>query len=322
MSGKTFAKMNPLTILREAIKAVPALKYAFGLLGLVAVAAIVAMLKVEPKIAVFGTVVILILMVAVVVFARLTTLDTGILKYPAIVFLWSFTLLTVATGGCLFSVATMGKPKFFAVLLLGNRTDPVLPEVPQKEQAIRLPANPGKIVLTVTTSEVRTDTMDVVSPQRRVDSSSDDHDQTVTSDPIPAGWSVVPGSVHVPITWAQGKQNHDWWLDNIRENPIPAVHVRTEHHGLGTSGKIEFHFEYKLSRRIEVPKTEDKNIELSWGQIRVEPIVPQKWVIHYTPPDGPTQEIIGPYKMSFIEIKPDGEKLVLSAPAKKDQGAY
>jgi len=136
----------------------------------------------------------------------------------------------------------------------------------------------------------------VVSPTRRVDSSSDDFDLDISADPLSPGWSVVSGSVHVPIAWAQGDKNHDWWLDNIRELPVPQVHVRTEHHALGQVEKLS-HFEFEISRLTSVETNEVREIQLSWGMRRTEPIVPDKWRIFYTRPGGATQEIAGPYKM-------------------------
>jgi hypothetical protein len=63
--------LNPLKILEKAVQQVPPLKYAFGVLGLVSVIAIVVGLKVDLRIAAFGVIVVLILMVLLVVFAQL-----------------------------------------------------------------------------------------------------------------------------------------------------------------------------------------------------------------------------------------------------------
>ena len=62
-----------LRILRESIKAVPAMKYALAVAGILAMVAMVGAFKISPAMAVFGAVITLVLMVAMVIFARLTT---------------------------------------------------------------------------------------------------------------------------------------------------------------------------------------------------------------------------------------------------------
>jgi hypothetical protein len=103
--------LNPLTILKDAVKAVPAMKYALAVLGLVAVVAIVSLWRVKYEVAIFGAVIILGLMVPVLVFARLTTVRPGKLVVPALVMMWSFLLLTVATAFLLFTCAFFRWPK-------------------------------------------------------------------------------------------------------------------------------------------------------------------------------------------------------------------
>ena len=108
-SGK--GGLNPLTILKDAIKAVPSMKYALAVLGLVAVVAIVTLWRVKYEVAIFGAVIILGLMVPVLVFARLTTVRPGKLVAPALVMMWSFLLLTIATTFLLFTCAFFQWPR-------------------------------------------------------------------------------------------------------------------------------------------------------------------------------------------------------------------
>ena len=91
---------SPVSALKEAVKAVPAMKYALAVLGLVAVVATIAAWRVNFKVAVFGAVIILILMVAVLVFARLTAIGAGFFLLPALILLYTFVVLTTATGVC------------------------------------------------------------------------------------------------------------------------------------------------------------------------------------------------------------------------------
>ena len=94
-----------LRILRESVRAVPAMKYALAVAGLVAVVAMVGALKISPAAAVFGAVIILVLMVTMVIFARLTTVARKHFLLPVQIMMWSFLVVTVATAFLLFTCA-------------------------------------------------------------------------------------------------------------------------------------------------------------------------------------------------------------------------
>jgi uncharacterized protein YjbI with pentapeptide repeats len=98
------ATFSPLGLLREAVKAVPAVKWALGITGIVSAIAIIASLGVDLRVAAFGTIVMIILMVLLVVFARLTAVTgTTIFFWPIVILLWSSMLLTVGTAALLFT---------------------------------------------------------------------------------------------------------------------------------------------------------------------------------------------------------------------------
>jgi len=61
---------TPGSFLKEAIKAVPAVKYALGVGGIAAVVAIIAGFHLDYRVAVFGTVIVFALMFVLLVFAR------------------------------------------------------------------------------------------------------------------------------------------------------------------------------------------------------------------------------------------------------------
>jgi tetratricopeptide (TPR) repeat protein len=86
---------GPVGVLQAAIEKVPAMKYALAVAGIVSVVALVASFGVDPRIAVFGCLVMLALMVSLVVFAKITTLASGYLHFPAQVMLWAFMVLTI-----------------------------------------------------------------------------------------------------------------------------------------------------------------------------------------------------------------------------------
>ncbi|MBS0468286.1 MAG: hypothetical protein JSS31_10550 [Proteobacteria bacterium] len=93
---------SPLSILHESIKAVPAVKYALGLAGLASVIAIVRSLNLDFRVAVFGAVVMLLLMVSLVIFARLSSLASPDFRLPALVFTWFSLFLLIAIALSMF----------------------------------------------------------------------------------------------------------------------------------------------------------------------------------------------------------------------------
>jgi hypothetical protein len=100
-----------LTIIRESIKAVPAMKYALAVAGVLAVVAMVGAFKLSPQAAIVGSVVTLVLMVAMVIFARLTTVAPRNFLLPVQVMLWAFLIVTVGTALLLFTSAFFQWPR-------------------------------------------------------------------------------------------------------------------------------------------------------------------------------------------------------------------
>jgi len=95
--------LQPYRILQDAIQAVPAVKYALGVAGIVAAVAIVTSFGIDLRIAGFGAVITFVLMVALVVFAKISKTPSGDLVVPARVMMWSFLVLLIATAVLLFS---------------------------------------------------------------------------------------------------------------------------------------------------------------------------------------------------------------------------
>ncbi len=92
--------MDPLKLIREAIRAVPAVKYALGVAGIAAVVAIVLGLKLSPQFAVFGTLIVLGLMFILVLFSqyagateRTSGVSAGL--NPVGVLVWFYTVALV-----------------------------------------------------------------------------------------------------------------------------------------------------------------------------------------------------------------------------------
>jgi hypothetical protein len=101
---------TPHSFLNQAIRAVPAVKYALGIGGIVAVIAIVFSFGVSPKAAIFGTIIMLVLMVVLVLFASLVGKPGTPVSLPALVFTWFSLLLFMATSVLLFTSTFWAKP--------------------------------------------------------------------------------------------------------------------------------------------------------------------------------------------------------------------
>ena len=90
-------------LLRESIRSVPAaVKCAIGLAGLASVIAIVRSLSIDYRVAVFGTVLVLLLMTLLVVFARLSRLTSPGFRLLAMVFTWFALILVSAAAFAMF----------------------------------------------------------------------------------------------------------------------------------------------------------------------------------------------------------------------------
>ena len=90
--------ISPISILKDAQKSVPAVKYAVGVAGIAAVVAIVAGFQLDYRIAVFGTIIVLGLMFVLVIFSSFVSRGGPSVVKLATFAAWSFLLLTVAVS--------------------------------------------------------------------------------------------------------------------------------------------------------------------------------------------------------------------------------
>ncbi|HZS45640.1 MAG TPA: hypothetical protein VFC63_11090 [Blastocatellia bacterium] len=104
LSG-TFGRIvaSPLNILKLAIDAVPAVRYALGIAGIAAAAAIIKTLIKSPEQAVFGVVIMLVLMVVLVVFANLAQSGSASTGSIGKVLAWFFVILIMSTSLLIFT---------------------------------------------------------------------------------------------------------------------------------------------------------------------------------------------------------------------------
>src|ERR1700730_7620151 len=114
---------NPLTVLRSAIRAVPAVRYALGIAGIISVIALIEAFHLDLAIAAFGTVVMLVFMTTLVIFARLSKFGSLPLQRPALVFTWFSLLLTMAAAFLLFTSVFFGTPRLSFLQSAGHLED-------------------------------------------------------------------------------------------------------------------------------------------------------------------------------------------------------
>lgn len=134
----------PSSILAKAIKAVPAVKYALGIGGIVAVIAIIETgFRIDLRIAFFGTIVMFILMAILVVFASLVGEKKSNLHTLALVFAWFCLILFIATSSTLFSCVFFGKPlnlrRFVDAHAEAKDGQPTIPDRPDKNETAGSP---------------------------------------------------------------------------------------------------------------------------------------------------------------------------------------
>ncbi len=93
---------SPFSILKQAIKRVPSLKFALGIVGLAASVALIKSLITDLRLALFGIIVMLVLMSVLFVFAKLTSVAPKEFKRPAITLLWFSLIITMIAASLLF----------------------------------------------------------------------------------------------------------------------------------------------------------------------------------------------------------------------------
>jgi hypothetical protein len=116
--GSGVGSLTPAGMLRAAVKTVPAMRYAVGVGALASVVAIVLLgWKLKAQDAIFGSLIVLVLMVVLVVFAALAGMGGATLHLPALFLAWSCTSLTVGVAILFVSCAFFDKPKTLPCLL-------------------------------------------------------------------------------------------------------------------------------------------------------------------------------------------------------------
>ena len=88
----------------------PAVKWALGVGGIMAVIAIVYSFQISPRVAVIGTLIMFLFMGVLVVFARASALGNSVIALPALVFTWFVLLVFMAVTLALLSSVFFSSP--------------------------------------------------------------------------------------------------------------------------------------------------------------------------------------------------------------------
>jgi hypothetical protein len=182
-----------------------------------------------------------------------------------------------------------------------------------------LPTSPGKIVLSrKNVTQTREPPQHIVTQTWAQHSSNDDLKDVIYPGPSQPGWTIIDDSVRFVVEWSQGDENDQWSKTFVRANPSVVYRVTTIHHRIGTSGKVNFHFEYDIQRSKPVEEWQPETIDLTWGQSRAFPAEPNGWKVTFDSFDGQHREFVGPALTRFLQVRVEGANVVLSVPEARD----
>lgn len=122
-------EFNLFKLIKEGTKAVPATKYAVGIAGIFAIVAIIGSFKIDLRIALWGTIILLGLMVLLVIFAKLSQTASEDFKIPVKILMWSFTMIFIIISVLLTSSVFFKFPVDLQFILTGNHSKTELKEV-------------------------------------------------------------------------------------------------------------------------------------------------------------------------------------------------
>ncbi|HVG07903.1 MAG TPA: hypothetical protein VNM67_09370 [Thermoanaerobaculia bacterium] len=136
-ASKKLKSFGPLNILRAAIEAVPAVKFALGIAGVAAALAIASSFFKDTQAALVGVGVMLPLMVLLVVFAAITGLARKDFRVPALVFTWAVLALFVVLSFLTVSSAFFRWPTTLGGLFGVEPNNPQVRSTPEVLQPTR-----------------------------------------------------------------------------------------------------------------------------------------------------------------------------------------
>jgi len=166
-------------------------------------------------------------------------------------------------------------------------------------------AKPGTEQESFTTGEIDQDSVD-----DDIKCGGEHADLAIHSVPPDPGWTIIPSSVTWNVLWSQGHQGsgQDWWLDRNCSTPTAAcLCVSTEHHRVGTSGKVHFKITYAAERPTIANEHNQQAIALQWGEQKIFDVpVGGTWTAAFDEFDGKHVEFAAPYSNTFINVTTSG----------------
>jgi hypothetical protein len=102
-------QLQPLALLRKSMKAVPAVKFAYGLVGIAVAIALIRRFAGDFHEAVSAILAMVFLMVLLLVFSKLCTMGPSIFRGPALVLAWTCVIAVALLFSCIF----FDRPKSF-----------------------------------------------------------------------------------------------------------------------------------------------------------------------------------------------------------------
>lgn len=148
------------------------------------------------------------------------------------------------------------------------------------------------------------------------DSSDDDKDM-VQGCNMTADWQCLRETVSYHFTRQEGDQGNAWFdLGNASTSTFVGWHFKTEHHGLGTSGKLTVTLNYQKTRNVPQTQTTDTgDLALAWGDSKILTFDPTaSWKITFHQFDGVTKEYASTDETNpYIKIVAMGNQISIKA---------
>ncbi|THU34193.1 hypothetical protein FAM09_24550 [Niastella caeni] len=112
-SEKAIIIMNFISVIKEATKAVPVMKYALGIAGIGSVIGLYKSFKINNEVGVWGTIIVLALMTILLVLAKASLNKTSYFNGPGKFIVWGMVILFISSIFLLLSCAFFEYPKSF-----------------------------------------------------------------------------------------------------------------------------------------------------------------------------------------------------------------
>ncbi len=140
--------LNPLPLIKAAIKAVPAVKYALGLAGIVAVLYIILTFRIDPSITLWGTLCIFFLMFVLLLFAKISENSPKFFNGPGKMVIYAVSFLFVLALTFLLTTTFFKWPQELRSILQRSKVDVVVFLKYKDNQQIELPKD-GSIAISL-----------------------------------------------------------------------------------------------------------------------------------------------------------------------------